>query len=70
MSKYDDKLLKGAYVGYAIYEDPEQPTEHGKYIGKTPLIEQAISACENADKEGKNYFIKGIQADGVEVLFL
>lgn len=70
MSEYNAKLLKGTYVGYAIYECPKRPTEQGTYIGKTPLIEQAIAACENAAKEGKSYLIKGIQADGTEVLFL
>ena len=58
------------YVGYAIYKCPNQPTENGQYIGKTPIYEQALTACENARVHGENYFIKGIKADGAEVLFL
>ena len=53
------------YIGYEIYECPKNPTEHGKYIGKTPILEQALKACC-----GKNYFIKGIKPDGTKVLFL
>lgn len=58
------------YVGYAIYECPVSPTEYGKYIGKTPVLEQAIEVCEKAKANGKSYFIKGIKADGTEVIFL
>lgn len=58
------------YVGYAVYECPSHPTEKGQYIGKTPIYEQALTACENAKAQGKSYFIKGIKADGMEVVFL
>lgn len=58
------------YVGYAVYECPNCPTENGRYIGKTPIYEQAVTACENAKIQGKSYFMKGIKADGVEVMFL
>lgn len=58
------------YIGYAIYECPARPTEYGKYIGKTPILEQAMKACEKAKVDGKNYFIKGIKADGTEIIFL
>lgn len=60
----------GKYVAYAVYECPKNPAEYGKYIGKTPILEQAIKACENAKISGKNYFIKGIKADKTEVIFL
>lgn len=62
--------MKYNYVAYAIYECPKKPTEKGKYIGKTPIFQQAMDACENAKKEGKNYFIKGIQEDGTEIILL
>lgn len=59
-----------AYIGFAVYECPENPNEHGKYIGKTPVLAQAVTACENAKASGKNCFIKGIKADGTEVVIL
>lgn len=58
------------YIGYAVYECPKSPTEYGKFIGKTPVLEQAVNACEKAKADGKSYFIKGIKADGTEVIFL
>lgn len=58
------------YVGFAVYECPENPHEHGKYIGKSPILAQALTACEKAKASGKNYFIKGIKTDGKEVVFL
>jgi hypothetical protein len=59
------------YIGYSVYKCPENPTEHGEYIGKTPIYEQALKVCETAKASGKNCFIKGIKADGkLEVLFL
>lgn len=58
------------YIGFAVYECPENPHEHGKYIGKTPMFEQAMTACERAKANGKNYFIKGLKADGMEVVIL
>ena len=58
------------YIGYAIYKCPNNPTEKGQYIGKTPIYEQALTVCENAKAQGKSYFIKGIKADGTEIMFL
>lgn len=58
------------YVAYAVYECPKSPTEYGKYVGKTPVLEQAVKACEMAKESGKSYFIKGIKADGTEVIFM
>ena len=60
----------GNYIGFAIYECPKNPTEYGKYIGKTSVFEQAVTACERAKVSGKSYFIKGIQVDGTEVVIL
>lgn len=58
------------YIRYEVYECPKSPTEHGKYIGKTPIYEQALNACNNAKDCGKSYFIKGIKADGTKVLLI
>lgn len=58
------------YVSFEVYESPQNPTEHGKYISKTPIYEQAEMACKNAAKAGKSYFIKGVTPDGEKVMFL
>lgn len=58
------------YVAYAVYECPKSPTEYGKFIGRTPVLEQAVEACEIAKASGKSYFIKGIKEDGTEVIFM
>lgn len=58
------------YTGYTIYECPTNPTEYGKYIGKTPILEQAVKVCETAKADGKNYFIKGIKENGKEIIFM
>lgn len=58
------------YISYRIYEAPAAPTEKGKYIARTPLLPQALRACEMAKERGKSWFIKGITPDGVEVLLL
>lgn len=58
------------YISYRIYEAPAAPTEKGKYIARTPLLPQALRACEMAKKRGKSWFIKGITPDGAEVLLL
>lgn len=38
--------MKHEYVKYEIYECPENPTEYGKYIGSTPILEQAQVVAE------------------------
>lgn len=58
------------YTSYEVYECPMKPTEYGKYIGKTPIYEQALNACRNAKEHGKSYFIKGIKSDGTKVLII
>ena len=58
------------YQYYKIYECPQSPTEYGEYIGKTPIIEQAVSVVETAKQKGKSYFIKGVMQDGTEVMIL
>lgn len=70
MAKQKYGQYRKEYVGYAIYEGPDVPTEHGKYIGKTPIYEQAEAACANAATRGKIYIMKGIKKDGTQVVFL
>lgn len=35
---FDSNAPTVKYIGYAIYECPNHPTEYGKYIGKTPYL--------------------------------
>lgn len=58
------------YVGYEIHECAQRPTDTGRYIGKTPVLAQALEVCLRAKEHGKNYFIYGIKKDGTKVLFL
>lgn len=58
------------YISYRLYECPSVPTEKGKFIARTPLLPQALRACEMAKEHGKSWFIKGVTADGAEVLLL
>lgn len=58
------------YVEFRVYECPDKPNEKGKYIGKTPILDQAVAVCIAAKAHGGNYFIKGVRADGTEVLLL
>lgn len=58
------------YISYEIYECPTKPTEQGKYIGKTPIYEQAINVLRIAKENGKSYFLKGIKADNTKVLLI
>ena len=62
--------MDSKYISYRIYEAPTAPTEKGKYIARTPLLPQALRACEMAKERGKSWFIKGITPDGAEVLLL
>ena len=48
-----------AYVGYEIHECAQRPTDTGRYVGKTPVLAQALEAC-----------LYGIKKDGTKVLFL
>ncbi len=62
--------MDNKYISYRIYEAPAVPSEKGKYIARTPLLPQALRACEMAKERGKSWFIKGITPDGAEVLLL
>ena len=62
--------MENKYQAYKVYECPKQPTEHGRYVGMIQLREQAEKACSLAKQQGKDYFIKGVKADGSEVILL
>lgn len=68
----DCEVVEGLekYISFEVYEAPQNPTEEGKYISKTPIYEQAERAVKRAAKAGKSYFIKGVTSDGKKVLFL
>lgn len=53
-------------TGYKVFEAPKPPTEKGKYVSQTPILEQALEAVTKAKQQGKLYFIKAICSDGVE----
>lgn len=65
-----EKYKTEPYIYYKIYECPTKPTETGKYIGRTPILEQAFCAVHLAAEHGESYFVKGVKPDGTEVLFL
>lgn len=58
------------YVGYEIHECAQRPTDTGRYVGRTPVLAQALEACLRAKEHGGSYFIYGIKKDGTKVLFL
>lgn len=65
------------YAWYEVYECPSAPSDSGRYIGATPVKEQAFSAAErhNAEirhraKTGKFWFVKGVLHSGERVTFL
>lgn len=67
---FEEKEPTGEYVSYEVYECPANPYEYGKYIGKTPIYEQAVQAVQKAKEKGKNLFIKGVKHDGSRVMIL
>lgn len=64
MSKKREELYE--ILEYELYEFPRSITDRGKYVGKTPLREQAESVVRNAEAEGKQIFIKAACSDGVK----
>lgn len=38
--------MKNKYVSYEVRYSSEIPTENGKYFGKTPIFEQALTAAK------------------------
>lgn len=57
--------MENKYVSFEIYQSVKAPTEHGEYVGKTPVFEQAKQAAEAIG--GAVY---GITMDGQKVLLL
>lgn len=49
---------------YEIYECPQNPTDSGKYYGKTPLLGQAETVTTKAKESGQMLFIKAVCSDG------
>ena len=49
--------MKNKYDYYEIYSCPAKPTDNGNYLGKTPVLEQAVGAVELAKKQGQLLFI-------------
>lgn len=68
LCKYE--TMCNPYSYYEVYEGAETPTGHGRYLGATPIYEQAEAAVRNAKTSGKVCFIKGVKPDGTKVYFL
>lgn len=51
-------------IGYELYEFPQNPTDNGKYYGKTPIYEQAKTVVGKARENGTQLFIKAVCSDG------
>ena len=53
-------------IKYNIYEEPQAPTENGKYYACTPILEQAENIVKKARERGQNLFIKVLYQNGTE----
>ena len=62
--KEQSKIADHTILYYEIYECPQNPTDSGKYYGKTPVLEQAETVVGNAKKSRKMLFIKAVCSDG------
>ena len=64
------------YDWYEIYECPKAPTEAGRYIGASPILEQVQNAVDRHNAEvrhsgvGSAWFVKGVRSNGEKVIFL
>lgn len=65
------------FLRYLIYECPGYPGASGRYIGQTPIEEQAVSAVKNHNERRAEdgyscpaWFIYGITPSGEKVIFL
>lgn len=52
------------FSSFEVYEGPDDPAGKRKYVGSTPLWDQALTAVKNAAKRGKTYLILGVRDDG------
>lgn len=68
LSMYES--MRNQYSYYEVYEGAETPTGHGRYLGATPIYEQAEAAVRNAKTSGKVCFIKGVKPDGTKIYLL
>lgn len=57
--------MKYIYVGYEVRYPAKSPKENGKYFGKTPVFEQALTAAKRIG--GPLY---GIKKDGEKIMIL
>ena len=51
-------------LNYEVYRGPDRPQDDGKYIGRTPIKEQALNAVKKAKEQGLVYYIKAWCSDG------
>lgn len=65
------------FLRYLVYECPSYPGASGRYIGQTPIEEQAVSAVKNHNErraeDGYTYpawLIYGLTPSGEKVIFL
>ena len=49
---------------YEINKCPQNPTDNGKYYGKTSVLEQAKTVVRKAKESGQMLFIKAVCSDG------
>ena len=54
--------MNNNYIGFEIHYPAERPQDTGKYLGKTPIFEQALKAAQSIG--GALY---GITPDGTRV---
>lgn len=69
--------MSNTFLRYLVYECPASPGTSGRYIGQTPIKEQAVSAVNNHNErraeDGYTYpawFIYGLTPSGEKVIFL
>ena len=55
------------YMSYELYKCPSSPTETGTYVGKTPILEQALQAAERSNNR---LFVKGVRENGERVVLI
>lgn len=55
------------YNSFEVYLGAESPTEHGTYVGKTPILSQARACVKHMNDVGAVAFIVGIKADGSRI---
>ncbi len=62
--KEQSKMADHTILYYEINECLQNPTDSGKYYGKTPLLKQAETVVRKAKESGQMLFIKAVCSDG------